>query len=117
MFLLHEADALFYLMLIKNQSAFWVSPSAKHIGLGSAPGILIKYMFSFPLLLKVRMKHEENDTQTFMVCEGFEMFSQFFISFSLLSFRQLYCVISYIWILGETGSWSLMTIGIACMDV
>lgn len=104
-------------MLIKNQSVFWVFPSAKHICLGSAAGILIKYMFSFPNLLKVWMKHEENYTQTIVICEGFEMFSQFFISFSLLSFLQLYCVISYIWILGETGNWSQMTIGIACVDV
>lgn len=73
-------------MLIKNQSVFWVFPSAKHIGLGSEAGILIKYMFSFSLLLKVWMKHEENDTQTFVVCEGFETFSHFFLSSSLLFF-------------------------------
>lgn len=32
------------------------------------------------------MKHEENDTQTFVVCEGFETFSHFFLSSSLLFF-------------------------------
>lgn len=102
-------------MLIKNQSVLWVFPSAKHIGSGSVPGILIKCMFSFPLLIKVWMKHEENDTQISVACEGFEMLSQhFFFFFSPL--RQT----DYLLHLGFRRNRKLMsqmTIQIAFMDV